>query len=319
MSRGASANLLIVRRPRVPQDNGNDDNGRQRRKDDWREFLADKGEQTKERAFEKLETFNPKIGYPNKWRDYSALTIKPGDLVGNIMRARSFAYNRNISKLGKPIDREEWGMTPQTVNAYYNSSMNEIVFPASILQPPFFDMRADDAVNYGAIGAVIGHEMTHGFDDSGSQFDAKGNLRNWWSEEDLAKFKERARCIEEQYNGFKLDDGTPLNGKLVNGEAIADLGGLKVAWLAYQKSLEGKPKPADVDGFTHEQRFFLGYAQVWAATHTPQFELLQTNTDEHALPRFRLNGTLANFPEFHKAFNCKAGDPMVRAAQCNIW
>lgn len=274
---------------------------------------------TRKQALEKLEAFSAKIGYPDKWKDYAKLEVDRGAYGSNAMRARHFAFNRDINKVNKPVDKDEWGYGPQTVNASYNPFTNNITFPAGILQPPFFNPTADDAINYGAIGAVIGHEMTHGFDDSGSQFDSKGNLRNWWTEEDLAKFQARAKCIEEQYAGFKLDDGTPLNGKLVNGEAIADLGGLKVAWLAYQKSIEGKPRPADVDGFTHEQRFFLGYAQVWAATHTPQFELLQTNTDEHALPRFRLNGTLANFPEFHKAFGCKSGDPMVRAEQCNIW
>ena len=276
-------------------------------------------DETRKQALAKLEIFAARIGYTDKWKDFSRLEVDRGAYAANAMRSRYFAFVTDIEKVNKPVDKSEWSYGPQTVNASYNPFTNTITFPAGILQPPFFNPTADDAINYGAIGAVIGHEMTHGFDDSGSQFDSAGNLRNWWTEDDLAKFKSRAKCIESQYDAFTIGDGTHLKGKLVNGEAIADLGGLKVAWLAYQKSLEGKPKPADVDGFTHEQRFFLGYAQVWAANHTPQFELLQTNTDEHALPRFRLNGTLANFPEFHKAFNCKAGDPMVRADLCTIW
>ena len=276
-------------------------------------------DETRKQALAKLTAFTDKIGYPDRWIDYTTLEVDRGPYVNNAIRSRSFAFKREINKVNKPVDRAEWGMTPQTVNAQYNPFNNDITFPAGILQPPFFNPEADDAVNYGAIGAVIGHEMTHGFDDQGSQFDADGNLKNWWTEADLAKFKARAKCVEDEFTSFALPDGTHLNGKLVNGESIADLGGLKIAWAAYQKSLAGKPKPADIDGFTNEQRFFLGYAQVWAATATPQFELLQTNTNEHPLPRYRLMGTVSNMAEFQKAFGCKSGDKMVRADACTIW
>jgi putative endopeptidase len=275
---------------------------------------------TRKQALAKLDAFTDRIGYPDKWKDYSKLEVDRGAYVLNNLRAGQWQFEYDIHRVNQPLDRTEWGMTPQTVNAQYNPFRNDITFPAGILQPPFFNPDADDAVNYGAIGAVIGHEMTHGFDDQGAQFDAEGNLKMWWTEEDFAKFQARAKCVEDEFTSFTLADGTHLKGKLVNGEAIADLGGLKIAWLAYQKSLEGKPKPADVDGFTNEQRFFLGFAQVWAATHTPQFELLQTNTNEHPLPRFRLNGTVANMPEFFKAFGCADTDKMVRAKdRCQIW
>ncbi len=281
------------------------------------EWMSD---DTRKQALAKLDAFTDKIGYPDKWIDYSTLDVDRGPYVTNAIRARNFAFKRDINKVNKPVDRGDWQMTPQTVNAQYNPFNNDITFPAGILQPPFFNPEADDAINYGAIGAVIGHEMTHGFDDQGSQFDAEGNLKNWWTEADLAKFKARAKCVEDLFTSYTLPDGTThLNGKLVNGESIADLGGLKIAWAAYQKSLEGKPKPADIDGFTNEQRFFLGYAQVWAATATPQFELLQTNTNEHPLPRYRLMGTVSNMAEFQKAFGCKSGDKMVRADACTIW
>jgi putative endopeptidase len=275
---------------------------------------------TRKAAITKLEAFARKIGYPDKWRDYSALTVDRGSFVNNGFRARAFEFNRTLSKIGKPLDRAEWGMSPPTVNAYYNSSMNEIVFPAGILQAPFFDLNADDAVNYGAIGAVIGHEMTHGFDDQGAQFDAEGNLKNWWSETDLKNFKERTECVVKQFDSFVVDpqDNLRQNGKLVVGEAVADLGGLTIAYAALQKSMEGK-RPAKIDGFTPEQRFFLGYAQVWAGSSRPEFDRLQTNTDPHPLPRFRINGTVSNMPQFQQAFGCKAGDPMVRADRCQIW
>lgn len=275
--------------------------------------------ETRKQALAKLDSFTARIGYTDKWKDYSKLDVDRGPYALNAMRARHFAFMQDIEKVNQPVDKAEWGYPPQTVNASYNPFSNTLTFPAGILQPPFFNPNADDAVNYGAIGAVIGHEMTHGFDDQGSQFDADGNLRNWWTEDDKKNFDARAKCVESQFDGYMLEDGTHLKGKLVNGEAIADLGGLKIAWAAYQKSLEGKPKPESIDGFTPEQRFFLGYAQVWAATATPQFELLQTNTNEHPLPRFRLNGTLSNMPEFRKAFGCQAGDKMVRADECAIW
>ncbi len=275
---------------------------------------------TRKQALAKLDAFVDRIGYPDKWKDYSNLEVDRGAYVLNAMRARKWAFDRDIKKINQPFDKIEWGMTPQTVNAQYNPLANNITFPAGILQPPFFNADADDAINYGAIGAVIGHEMTHGFDDSGAQFDAEGNLKMWWTPEDFEKFEARAKCVEDQFSAFTIGDGTHVKGKLVNGEAIADLGGIKIAWLAYQKSLEGKPRPADVDGFNAEQRFFLGFAQVWAASHTPQFELLQTNTNEHPLPRFRLNGTVANMPEFFKAFGCGDADKMVRAKdRCQIW
>jgi putative endopeptidase len=278
-------------------------------------------EATRKQAVAKLDAFKDKIGYPDKWKDYSRLEITRGAYAVNALNARHWAFVRDAEKIDKPVDRGEWGMTPQTVNAQYNPFNNDITFPAGILQPPFFNPTADDAVNYGAIGAVIGHEMTHGFDDQGARFDAEGNLKMWWTPEDFAKFTERAKCVEDEYSSFAIDDGTHVKGALVKGESIADLGGLKIAWLAYQKSLEGKPRPADVDGFTPEQRFFLGFAQVWASNSTPQFELLQTNTNEHPLGRFRLNGTVANMPEFFKAFGCGDNTKMVRSgpARCQIW
>lgn len=278
------------------------------------------GDETRKQALNKLSKFTEKIGYPDKWKDYSGLEVARDSYAMNARRASEFAFKQSIEKAGKPVERSEWTMTPQTVNAQYNPFNNDITFPAAILQPPFFDPNAPDAVNYGAIGAVIGHEITHGFDNFGSQFDADGNLRNWWTEKDLANFKGRAGCIEDQFSAFSIGDGTHVKGKLVSGEAIADLGGIKIAYRAYQKSLEGKPRPADVDGYTAEQLFFFGFAHVWAATHRPEFELLQTNTNEHPLPRFRLNGTVSNLPEFWKAFGCKKGDTMVRTdGQCEIW
>ncbi len=232
-----------------------------------------------------------------------------------------FEDRRQLNKIGKPVDRAEWLMTPPEVNAYFHTYNVEIVFPAGILQPPFFNPKADDAINYGAIGAVIGHEFTHGFDDNGSQFDARGNLRMWWTPEDRKKFEERAACIINQFSGFKAVDGTPIKGALVAGEAIADLGGLNVSYAAYMKSLEGKSRPVDIDGFTHEQRFFLGFAQVWASLYTPEAERLQALSDEHPITRYRANGTLANMPAFAAAFGCRQGDPMMRQTSdlCQIW
>ena len=276
---------------------------------------------TRKQAAAKLNAFMRKIGYPDKWRDYSALKVDRGTFETNVFRANEFARRYNLNKLGKPVDRTEWGMTPPTVNAYYSPTMNEIVFPAGILQPPFFDPLADDAINYGAVGAVIGHEMTHGFDDSGAQFDLQGNLKNWWTEDDLKKFKSRAQCVVDQFDSYVVEPGLTQNGKLVVGESIADLGGLTIAYAAFQKSMEGKPRPANIDGFTPEQRFFLGYAQIWAQNARPEFERLQTQTDPHPLGRFRVNGPLSNMPMFAQAFQCKAGDPMVRPPEkrCQIW
>lgn len=275
--------------------------------------------ETRAQATAKLEAFAVKIGYTDKWRDYSALKIDRVSYLTNQRRASSFEFQRRLSKIGKPVDRTEWGMTPPTVNAYNNSSMNEIVFPAGILQPPFYDPKADDAVNYGGMGAVIGHEITHGFDDHGSQFDGRGDLKNWWTQDDLKNFKERAACVQSQFDGYVVDGDLHENGKLVLGESIADLGGLALSYAAYEKSLEGKPRPPDKDGFTPEQRFFLGWAQVWGANDRPEYERLMANTNPHPLPRFRGNGPLSNMAEFAKAFGCKKGDPMVREQVCKIW
>jgi predicted metalloendopeptidase len=278
-------------------------------------------EPTRKQAITKLEAFIRKIGYPDKWRDYSALAIDRGPYVNNVMRADSFETRRDLRKVGRPVDKTEWGMTPPTVNAYYNPAINEIVFPAGIMQPPFFSASFDDAINYGAMGSVIGHEMTHGFDDQGRQYDAAGNLANWWTDADMAKFKERAECVIQQFDSFEVEKGLFENGKLVVGESIADLGGLVIAYAAFQKSMEGKPRPADIDGFTPEQRFFLGYAFSWATNVRPEFARLMVQTNPHPLPKFRVNGPLANFPAFAEAFQCKVGDPMVRADKdrCQIW
>jgi len=277
------------------------------------------GPETKKAALAKLDAFTPKIGYPDKWRDYSAYQVDRGPYVENVLRGDVFEFHRSLNKIGKPVDRTEWGMTPSTVNAYYSSSMNEIVFPAGILQPPFFDPKADDAANYGGIGAVIGHEMTHGFDDQGRKFDAHGNRTDWWTAEDLKNFQERATCVEKQFNGYVAIDDIHEKGKLVLGESIADLGGLTIAYKAYQKSLEGKPRPAEIDGFTPEQRFFLSFAQIWAGNDRPEFIRLQVNTNPHPLHNFRAIGAPSNMPAFQQAFGCKAGDPMVREERCTIW
>jgi predicted metalloendopeptidase len=283
--------------------------------------LAWMGDATRKQAVAKLETFIKKIGYPDKWRDYSALKVARASYIVNDLHAGEFEARRDLNKIGRPVDKMEWQMTPPTVNAYYNPQINEIVFPAGILQPPFFDPNADDAVNYGAMGSVIGHEMTHGFDDQGAQFDAEGNLKNWWTEADLKNFKERAGCVINQFNQFEVEKGLNMNGELVVGESIADLGGLVIAYAAYQKSLEGKPRPANVDGLTPEQRFFISYAYSWATNVRPERARLLAQTDPHPLPKFRVNGPLANFPAFAAAFQCKAGDPMVRAEKdrCQIW
>ena len=275
--------------------------------------------ETRAQATAKLDAFAVKIGYPDHWRDYSALKIDRGSYLQNLQRAADFEFQRRLNKIGKPVDRLEWGMSPPTVNAYNNSSMNEIVFPAGIMQPPFYDPKANDAVNYGGMGAVIGHEITHGFDDHGSQFDAKGNLKDWWTPEDLKNFKERAQCVSDQFDSYLVDGDLHENGKLVLGESIADLGGLTISYAAYEKSLQGKPRPSDKDGFTPEQQFFLGWAQVWGANERLEYARLMANTNPHPLPRFRGNGPLSNMAEFSRAFACKTGDSMVRAKTCKIW
>ena len=274
---------------------------------------------TRKAAVEKLEAFTIKIGYPDKWRDYSALKVERGSYLSNTFRATRFENARDLAKIGKAVDRGEWVMTPPTVDAYDNPQLNEIVFPAGILQPPFYDPKRDDAYNYGGIGAVIGHEITHGFDDEGARFDPRGNLKNWWTPEDLKSFQERGDCVAKQFDGYEVEKGLHENGKLVEGESIADLGGVTLAFAAFQKSLHGKPGEKDANGFTPEQRFFLGYAENWAVNVRPELARLQTNTDPHPLPKFRGNGPLANFPEFAKAFGCKKGDAMVRAQACKIW
>jgi predicted metalloendopeptidase len=278
-------------------------------------------EATKQQALTKLDSITRKIGYPDKWRNYASVRLARDTYFENTRQALTFEARRNLDKIGKATDRTEWTMTPPTVNAYYRPANNEIVFPAGILQPPFFDPQADDALNYGAIGAVIGHEMTHAFDDRGSQFDAKGNLKNWWTPDDRNKFATRAECVSEQFSGYKTTEGMNLNGKLVLSESIADLGGITMAYYALMKSMEGKPRPANIDGFTPEQRFFIGYAVVWARNQRPEAERRQALTDAHALARYRTNGPLSNLKEFATAFACNANDAMVRQAnrQCQIW
>ncbi|HEY2645834.1 MAG TPA: M13 family metallopeptidase, partial [Candidatus Acidoferrales bacterium] len=275
---------------------------------------------TRKEALIKLAAFTLKIGYPDKWRDYSPYSVDRGPYVLNMQRGAEFEFHRDLNKIGKPVDRTEWGMTPPTVNAYNNWEMNEIVFPAGILQPPFFDPDADDASNYGGIGAVIGHEMTHSFDDKGRKFDAKGNLRDWWTPEDEKNFDERAACVEKQFDGYIVQDDIHENGKLELGESIADLGGLKLAYRALQKQLKGK-KPARIGGLTAEQRFFISYGQLWAANDRPEYERLVLNTDPHPLGRFRAIAAPSNMPEFAKAFDCKEGQAMARPAaiRCQIW
>ena len=277
---------------------------------------------TKTQAFGKLNAVLRKIGYPDTWRDYSTLEARTAWPYGaNVLRAREFEQQRQLAKVGRPVDRTEWGMTPPTVNAYYNPSFNEIVFPAGILQPPYFDPAADDAVNYGGIGAVIGHELTHGFDDQGRQFDAQGNLRDWWTADDAKRFTERAQRVVSQFNGYLAVDTFHVNGALTLGENIADLGGLTVAYYAYETSLEGKPRPPDIGGFTTEQRLFIGFAQGWRNLIRPESIRLRTLTDPHSPPHWRVNGPVSNMGEFARAFGCKAGDAMVRpdSVRAEVW
>jgi putative endopeptidase len=275
---------------------------------------------TKQEALKKLAAFNVKIGYPDKWRDYSMLKVDRGPYVLNAMRANMFEVDRELKKVGKPVDRSEWGMTPPTVNAYYNPNMNEIVFPAGILQPPFFNPNADDAINYGGIGAVIAHEITHGFDDQGRQYDATGNLRDWWTPESAAKYKERAAKIVQQYAEYEPLPGLHINGELTQGENIADDGGVKIAFAALQKASAGKPQEK-IDGFTPEQRFFLGWAQVWRANIRDEALKLRLNTDPHSPTKYRCNGPVSNSADFQKAFNLPDGCPMVRPPdkRVTIW
>ncbi|MEH8017320.1 M13 family metallopeptidase [Rheinheimera muenzenbergensis] len=272
---------------------------------------------TKKQAQIKLAKFNTKIGYPDKWRDYSCVEINAADLVGNLRRSAECEYQRSINRLGKPVDRTEWGMTPQTVNAYYSSTMNEIVFPAAILQPPFFNVDADDAVNYGAIGGVIGHEFTHGFDDQGRRSDGDGNLRDWWTEQDAAQFQQRAQLMVDQYSAFNPIDDLHLQGALGLGENIADLGGLTVSYKAYQNSLQGQ-SGAVIDGFTPEQRFFMGWSQVWRIKFRDEALRQQVITGPHSPGMYRVLGTLSNMPQFYQAYDVKPGDGMYREEKVRV-
>jgi putative endopeptidase len=278
---------------------------------------------TKQKALQKWATFVPKIGYPDKWRDWSGLTLAPDNYFANVQAANKFNYDYTVAKIGKPVDRTEWGMTPQTVNAYYSAQKNEIVFPAAILQPPFFDASADDAINYGGIGAVIGHEMGHGYDDQGSKFDAHGNNVNWWTGADRTAFEARTAKLGAQFDGYAALPGKHVNGQLTMGENIGDLGGLNAAYTALQMALSKNPAEANrkIDGYTQDQRFFLNWARVWRGSIRPEAQLTLLNTDPHAPAKFRAIGAPSNMPEFARAFQCKGGDAMVRDGekQVKIW
>jgi endothelin-converting enzyme/putative endopeptidase len=277
-------------------------------------------EATKKQALIKLDAIQNKIGYPNKWRDYSTLKIIRGDALGNSLRANAFEVHRQLNKIGKPLDKQEWGMTPPTVNAYYNPLQNNINFPAGILQPPFYDFKADDALNFGGIGAVIGHELTHGFDDEGRQFDAQGNLHDWWTPQDAKAFDQRAQCIVDEYSSFVAVDDVHLNGKLTLGENTADNGGLRIALMALLAGMnQDLHVPAKLDDYTPEQRLFLGWGQIWCQNQTPQIERMLALTNEHSPGKYRVNGVVGNMPEFQKAWGCKAGQPMVRQNACRVW
>ncbi|HYM13875.1 MAG TPA: M13 family metallopeptidase, partial [Bryobacterales bacterium] len=276
--------------------------------------------ETRRNALRKLATFDPRIGYPVKWRDYAGVEVSRGSYLADKESALVWERKYRASKIGQKLDRTEWSMTPPTVNAYYSPPRNSITFPAGILQPPFFDMDADDAVNYGAIGVVIGHEMGHGFDDQGSKYDADGNLKNWWTDQDRAKFEARAACVVNQFDSIDVGEGLHHTGKLVAGEAMGDLGGVTLAYKAYHRSLNGREPPV-IGGLTGDQRFFLAYARVWAQSQRAAAMRRQLATNPHPLGKYRTNATLQNVPEFHRAFGCKPGDPMVRPPreQCRLW
>ena len=273
---------------------------------------------TKIKAAEKLKTVVNKIGYPDKWRDYSSIAIARDDFYGNVTRAMQFEVRRQLDKIGKPLDRGEWGMTPPTVNAYYSAQMNDINFPAGVLQPPLFDPKMDDAPGYGNTGGTIGHELIHGFDDEGRQFDAQGNLKNWWTPQDTAKFQQRAQCIVNQYAKYTVVDNIKINSKLTLGEDMADLGGMVLAWTAW-KVQTTVVKPESRDGFTPEQRFFIGFAQWACENNRPEAARVQAATDPHSPGKYRVNGVVVNLPEFAKAFSCKPGAAMVAAKPCKVW
>jgi len=273
---------------------------------------------TKQQALVKLHGMANKIGYPDKWRDYSKLEIVRGDELGNVERARKFEFNRQLAKIGKPVDRGEWEMTPPTVNAYYDPQMNDINFPAGVLQPPAFDPTSDAAPNYGDTGGTIGHELTHGFDDEGRQFDAQGNLRDWWTAEDGKEFVKRASCISDQYSTYTIVDDIKINGKLTLGEDVADLGGLILAYMAWKEDTKGHNLDA-IEGFTPDQRFFVGYGQSWCGETRDETKRLRATVDPHSPEKYRTNGVVSNMPEFQEAFHCKAGSPMVNQSRCRVW
>ena len=279
-------------------------------------------DETKKQAKVKLDAIRNKIGYPDKYRDYSSVVIKPDDLLGNVARANEFEAKRDIAKIDKPLDRKEWGMTPPTVNAYYSGSFNEIVFPAGILQPPFFDKTMDDAVNFGGIGLVIGHELTHGFDDQGRKFDPQGNLHDWWTAQDGKEFEKRVSCVADEYSNFVAVDDLKLNGRLTLGENTADNGGARIALMALEHMIADDKTGKEgqkIDGYTPEQRFFLGFGRVWCEKRRPEIARTRVLTDPHSPGKYRVDGVVQNMPEFQKAWGCKAGQPMVAENACHVW
>jgi endothelin-converting enzyme/putative endopeptidase len=277
--------------------------------------------ETKQRAQQKLAAILNKIGYPDKWRDYASFVVRPGDFAGNVERGHIFEQRRQLAKIGKPLDRSEWSMTPPTVNAYFDPQMNDINFPAGVLQPPLFDPKMDDAPNYGNTGGTIGHELTHAFDDEGRQFDAQGNLKDWWTKKDAKEFEERAQCIVDQYAQYNVVDDIKINSKLTLGEDVADLGGLILGWMAWQAEMASMPQQAQPlrDGLTPEQRFFVGYAQWACENDRPENLRVKAMTDPHSPGRYRVNGLMVNMPQFQEAFQCKPGQPMVREKRCRVW
>jgi endothelin-converting enzyme/putative endopeptidase len=277
--------------------------------------------ETKQRAQQKLAAIVNKIGYPDKWRDYASFVVRPGDFAGNVERGHIFEQRRQLAKIGKPLDRSEWSMTPPTVNAYFDPQMNDINFPAGVLQPPLFDPKMDDAPNYGNTGGTIGHELTHAFDDEGRQFDAQGNLKDWWTKKDAKEFEERAQCIVDQYAQYNVVDDIKINSKLTLGEDVADLGGLILGWMAWQAEMASMPQQAQPlrDGLTPEQRFFVGYAQWACENDRPENLRVKAMTDPHSPGRYRVNGLMVNMPQFQQAFQCKPGQPMVREKRCRVW
>ena len=276
------------------------------------------GAATKEQALTKLHSIANKVGYPDKWRDYSALEIVRGDELGNSRRGSWFEFRRQLAKIGKPVDRTEWGMTPPTVNAYYDPQKNDINFPAGILQPPLFSAQSDAGPNYGNTGATVGHELTHAFDDEGSQFDAQGNLRNWWTDQDRKAFEERTKCVVDQYSGYTIVDDIKINGKLTNGEDTADLGGTLLAYLAWKEDTKNQSLEP-IEGLTPEQRFFIAYGQSWCTNERDEERRLRATVDPHSPEKYRANGVVSNLPEFREAFHCKVGQPMVRENACRVW